>query len=159
MNTPDHSAACAASPHFCICSLSRPGSITPEGEKPKLMAIPPRDWPISQQFGPNPPGLVTMDNITVDPDTANLFKEPGTLVADGGWGLRQDHLTAADLPEIRVKRGGIKYPSAHELLPKVRAERDTAREQARFWRRAALTVGGIYAIDLALTVIQRLGWI
>ena len=142
MHTPDHTPACRESPHFCICGTTRPGTITTPGEKPQLMEP------------------LTAKTMTAE-DAASLFADgaEGNLVAAGGYSLRQDHLTFGDLPEIRVARGGIKYPSAYELLPKVRAERDTAQENARFWRRCTLWLGSAMAFSLIVDFIHFLGWI
>jgi hypothetical protein len=130
MHTPDHTPACRESPHFCICRHSNIISMDTAAEH--AASLPERE----------------------------LFAEhaEGNLIAAGGWGLRQNELTVDDLPPISVARGGIKYPSAHELLPKVRAERDTALEQSRFYRRnfffsAALCLGW-----MAYGVGKTLGW-
>ena len=149
MNTPDHTPACAESPHFCICS-------------PSTTLRNYNDEPIITNMDAGPGGRagvitidqLSMDNIAASPE-ADLFKQD----ADGGWGLRQHNLTLSDLPEITVARGGIKYPSAAERLAKVRAELNTALENARFWRRQAIALGALALAWLVVGVSFAMGWV
>jgi hypothetical protein len=101
--------------------------------------------------GTTRPGTITT------PGEKPQLMEP--LTAAGGWGLRQDNLTIDDLPQISIARGGIKYPSAHELLPKIRAERDTAQENARFWRRQTIYLAVLALAWMAVGVSYAMGWI
>jgi hypothetical protein len=140
MNTPDHTPACAESPHVCICSHTF--TVRNYNDEPVITL-----------------DQLSMDKIAASPE-ADLFNKgaEGSLVAAGGWGLRQNNLTAVDLPEITVARGGIKWPSAAERLAKVKAELNTALENARFWRRSTLILAGLTLAANLVTVACWVGW-
>lgn len=170
MKTPDHTPACRESPHVCICSHTRTPSLVVDGEVTDYRAI--------------HPGVVTMDNITVDPMYAELFKNPvaidsldagpggraGSIILPGGWSVpRENFYTAPEPVPVPafppIPRGGIKYPALSEAEIKKRAylkvvaELNAAEDSKRFWRRCTIVLAALAVIGNAATYADWMGWI
>lgn len=158
MNTGTHSPACKESPHFCICGAEAASTWAPTAQARIDNADAVYRDVTGNIIATGPAGNLVAP--VIDSLDAGPGGRCGTIIFPGGWSVPE---WKEELPEITVKRGGIKYPTAEERLEltrtKLTAERDAALENGRFWRRQAILSGilglawigvGVYYAGLAL---------
>lgn len=113
----EHTPACRESPQYCICHIQN-----------------------RQGWSGTEPKIISMDNITVDPATAGLFKNTGELVQTGNVNPAGGFSVNGVVYQAQVRRN-------NELVNQVHLWKQTAR-----W---AATLG--FACML-ITVVKIAGW-
>jgi hypothetical protein len=179
--TPQHTIACVPLPEDeCICPDLVPGCRRPN---PVLSAV--SDTPIADAAEAAGHNVITMDDIRVDPATAGLFKDFGVLptqvtypaglegtgvltIPDPETNLVSIHNTDGELTAAYTMGGNLIGGSLHrELLHltahkshnrAVSAQRDTAIENANFWRRLAIIASGACVVGSGINIGNALGW-
>lgn len=169
-----HTIACVPLPEDeCICPDLVPGCHRPS------------PTPIADAAEAAGHNVITMDDIRVDPLTAGLFKDPCALptqitypaalegtgvltIPDPDTNLVTIHDTEGELTAAYTMDGNLIGGSLHrELLHltahknhnrAVSAQRDTAVEGMRFWRRLAIIASGACVIGTGINIGNALGW-
>lgn len=141
MNTPDHSPACAESPHFCICSHTTTCGLTPKPADAGTLVIPDALW---DDFDPStvkvsgPPEFISGSEYQA---RTNLVPNPYF----DGYPITGP-LRDCDLPHL------------DETAASLRVQLDSAQEQVRFLSRLAFTAAVSGTCWMIYAICKTFGW-